>query len=83
MSVFFTKYTATHEKVTRSAPSRETNDTKIPYVNTKKRKKINVAALPAKKGNKLIKADKKGGKVGLVRQLQIRGQKLVNTESSV
>ena len=29
-------YTATHEQVTRSAPSLEPNDTKIPYVNTKK-----------------------------------------------
>ena len=35
---FFTKYSATHEQVTRSAPSREPNDAKKPYVNTKKTK---------------------------------------------
>ena len=40
MDFFITKYIATHEQVTRSAPSLETNDTKIPYVNTKK---INVS----------------------------------------
>ena len=32
---FFLKYTATHEQVTRSAPSREPNDAKRPYVNTR------------------------------------------------
>ena len=79
------KYTATHEQVTRSAPSLKPSDTKRPYVNTKKNKNFNVAALPAKKGNKLKKANENGGggKVSLVRLLQIRGQKVVNTESSV
>ena len=28
-------YTATHEQVTRSAPSREPNDAQRPYVNTR------------------------------------------------
>ena len=60
------KYTATHEQVTRSAPSLEPSDTKRPYVNTKKNKSFNVAALPAKKGNKLKKANEKGGGVKLV-----------------
>ena len=36
---FFSKYTATHYQVTRSAPSREPNDTKKrPYVNTRQNK---------------------------------------------
>ena len=36
---FFSKYTATHYQVTRSAPSREPNDAKKrPYVNTRQNK---------------------------------------------
>ena len=33
---FLFKYTATHDQVTRSTPSREPNDALRPYVNTKK-----------------------------------------------
>ena len=37
--IFFSKYTATHYQVTRSAPSREPNDAKKrPYVNTRQNK---------------------------------------------
>ena len=58
---FFTKYTVTHEQVTRSAPTREPDDTQNPYVNTRENKLSNVAALPAKKGSKLKKANEDGG----------------------
>ena len=66
----YTKYTATHEQVTRSAPSLKPNDKKIPYVNTKRTENFNVVALPAKKRNKLKKANEEKGEVSLVRLLQ-------------
>ena len=63
---FFTKYAATHEQVNRSAPTLKPNDKKIPYVNTKRTENFNVGALPAKKGNKLKKANEVRGEVSLV-----------------
>ena len=36
--LFFAKYTATQEQVTRIAPTREPDDTKSPYVNARENK---------------------------------------------
>ena len=69
-NAIFYIYTVTHEQVTRSAPSLILSDKKIPYVNTKGTENLNAVALPAKKGNKLRKANEEKGEVSLVRLIQ-------------
>ena len=79
--LFFLKYTATHEKVARSAPTREPNDRRDLTLTPDK--KIYVAALPAKKGYKLKKQLKKAGEAGLVPLVCYKGRrKEVITETS-
>ena len=45
--IFFSKYTATHVQVTMSARSREPNDTQNPYINTRKKIKVQCRGTPS------------------------------------
>ena len=79
--IFFPKYTATHEQVTRSAPSREPNDTQNPYINTRKNKNSMSRHSQLRKEINIKKRMKNGG--GLVRLVCYkRVRKEVITETS-
>ena len=80
--IFFFLYTATHKQVTRSAPSLEPSDTKIPYVNTKETKVSMSRHSQLRKGNKLKKANEEGDELVRLGYYN-RRQKVVTTESSV
>ena len=80
---FFTKYSATHEQVTRSAPSRERNDAKNPYVSTKKTKDLVSRHSQLRKEINFKEANGKGGDVSSVKLLQEKAESIQHLKQCV